>query len=69
MGSYIPASLLVREELKSVDNRPARQAQFHSQMRQVHDIETAKAPVEAQRSGRTRCFAGCPCRRRLTGHT
>jgi hypothetical protein len=45
IGINYPASLLVREELKSVDNRPARRRQFLAQIGGVKDIETAKALI------------------------
>lgn len=45
LGINFPASLLVREELKSVDNRPARRRQFLEQIGGVIDIESAKALI------------------------
>jgi hypothetical protein len=40
-----PASLLIRQQLKSVENRPERRKQFLARMGTVKDIETAKALI------------------------
>jgi hypothetical protein len=45
IGINYPASLLVRDELKSDDNRPARRRQFLAQIGGVKDIESAKALI------------------------
>jgi len=45
IGINYPASLLIREELKSVDNRPARRRQFLARIGGVKDIESAKALI------------------------
>ena len=45
LGINYPASLLVRGELQSVDNRPARRVQFMAQIGGVHDIATSKALI------------------------
>ena len=45
IGINYPASILVRDELKSVDNRPARRRQFLAQIGGVTDIESAKALI------------------------
>jgi hypothetical protein len=45
LGINFPASLYVRDQLQSVDNRPARRTQFLEQIGGVHDIATAKALV------------------------
>lgn len=45
LGINYPASLLIRGELQSVDNRPARRVQFMAQIGGVHDIATSKALI------------------------
>ena len=40
-----PASLLIRDELGSTDNRPARRVQFMAGIGGVRDIESAKALI------------------------
>jgi len=45
LGINFPAALYVRDQLQSVDNRPARRTQFLAQIGGVHDIATAKALV------------------------
>lgn len=45
LGINYPASLLIREELQSQDNRPARRRQFLAQIGGVTDIESAKALI------------------------
>lgn len=42
LGINYPASLQIREDLKAVENRPARRRQFNEKIAQVKDIETAK---------------------------
>lgn len=42
LGVNYPASLLIQQELKALENRPARRAQFLSYMNTVDDIESAK---------------------------
>jgi hypothetical protein len=42
MGINFPASLQVREDLQSTDNRPARRHQFKQLLPGVNDMETAK---------------------------
>lgn len=42
LGINFPASLLVRDQLKSRDNRPARRQQFLARIDGVDDIESAK---------------------------
>jgi hypothetical protein len=42
LGVNYPASLLIQQELKALENRPARRAQFLSYMGTVDDIESAK---------------------------
>ncbi len=45
LGINYPASFLIRDELKSADNRPARKRQFLAQIGAVKDIESAKALI------------------------
>lgn len=45
MGINYPASLQVRADLQSTDNRPARRQQFHALLPGVTDVETAKAVI------------------------
>ena len=45
LGINYPASLLVREQLQSVDNRPARRVQFMAQIGGVDDIASSKALI------------------------
>jgi hypothetical protein len=42
MGINYPASLQVRSDLESTDNRPARQQQFKQLLPGANDIESAK---------------------------
>ena len=45
MGINYPASLQVRSDLQSTDNRPARRQQFNQLLPGVNDVETAKAVI------------------------
>ncbi len=45
MGINYPASLQVREDLQSTDNRPARRRQFKELLPGVTDLETAKRVI------------------------
>jgi hypothetical protein len=45
MGINFPASLQVREDLQSTDNRPARRRQFGQLLPDVNDIESAKRTI------------------------
>jgi hypothetical protein len=45
MGINYPASLQVREDLQSTDNRPARREQFKQLLPGVNDVETAKSVI------------------------
>ncbi len=45
MGINYPASLQVRSDLQSTDNRPARREQFKQLLPGVNDVETAKAVI------------------------
>ena len=45
MGINYPASLQVREDLQSTDNRPARRRQFKELLPGVTDLETAKSVI------------------------
>ena len=45
MGINYPASLQVREDLKSTDNRPARRRQFQKLLPGVVDLATARAAI------------------------
>jgi hypothetical protein len=45
LGMNYPASLQIREDLKSADNRPARKRQLVAQIGSVNDIESAKALI------------------------
>ena len=45
MGINYPASLQVRADLLSQDNRPARRRQFKELLSGVNDVETAKAVI------------------------
>ena len=45
MGMNYPASLQVRSDLQSTDNRPARRQQFNQLLPGVHDVETAKTVI------------------------
>ena len=45
MGINFPASLQVRDDLQSTDNRPARRRQFKQLLPGVTDVETAKAVI------------------------
>jgi hypothetical protein len=45
MGINYPASLQVRSDLQSTDNRPARRRQFKQLLPGVTDLETAKAVI------------------------
>jgi hypothetical protein len=45
MGINFPASLQVREDLQSTDNRPARRQQFKQLLPGVNDVETAKSVI------------------------
>lgn len=45
MGINYPASLQVRNDLQSNDNRPARRRQFKQLLPGVNDVETAKAVI------------------------
>ena len=45
MGINFPASIQVREDLGSTDNRPARHVQFEELLPGVVDVETAKAVI------------------------
>ena len=45
MGFNYPASLQVRADLQSTDNRPARRQQFHALLPGVIDVETAKTVI------------------------
>ncbi|MDD2321124.1 MAG: hypothetical protein PHO83_13850 [Geobacteraceae bacterium] len=45
MGINYPASLQVRNDLQSTDNRPARRQQFKQLLPDVNDVESAKAVI------------------------
>jgi hypothetical protein len=45
LGINFPASLQIRADLQSTDNRPARRTQFLAQIGGVNDIESAKALI------------------------
>ena len=45
MGFNYPASLQVRADLQSTDNRPARRQQFNALLPGVIDVETAKTVI------------------------
>jgi len=45
MGINYPASLQVRDDLQSTDNRPARRRQFKQLLPGVNDLETAKSVI------------------------
>jgi len=45
MGINYPASLQVRDDLQSTDNRPARRRQFSQLLPGVNDVETAKTVI------------------------
>ena len=45
MGINYPASLQVRQDLQSTDNRPARRVQFAQQLPKVVDLAGAKATI------------------------
>lgn len=45
LGINFPASQVVRSELESVDNRPARRPQFMARIGGVHDVQSAKALI------------------------
>ena len=45
MGINYPASLQVREDLQSTDNRPARRVQFKKLLPQVNNVERAKRVI------------------------
>jgi hypothetical protein len=45
MGINFPASLQVRSDLQSTDNRPARRQQFKQLLPGVHDVENAKTVI------------------------
>jgi hypothetical protein len=45
LGINLPASTLIRDELKAVDNRPQRRVQFLERIGGVHDIASAKALI------------------------
>ena len=45
MGINYPASLQVRSDLQSTDNRPARRQQFKQLLPGVNDVETATAVI------------------------
>ncbi len=45
MGINFPASLQVREDLGSTDNRPARRRQFQQLLPGVNGIQAAKAVI------------------------
>ncbi len=45
MGINYPASLQVRNDLQSTDNRPARRQQFKQLLPGVNDVESAKAVI------------------------
>lgn len=45
LGVNFPVSQLIRDELKAVENRPARRTQFLAQIDDVNDIESAKALI------------------------
>jgi hypothetical protein len=45
MGINYPASLQVRSDLQSTDNRPARRRQFQQLLPGVNDVETAKTVI------------------------
>jgi hypothetical protein len=45
MGINYPASLQVRTDLQSTDNRPARRVQFKQLLPGVNDVESAKAVI------------------------
>ena len=45
MGINYPASLQVRSDLQSTDNRPARRQQFKQLLPGVNDLETAKTVI------------------------
>ena len=45
LGINYPASLLVRAQLQSVDNRPARRVQFMARIGGVHDVASSKALI------------------------
>jgi hypothetical protein len=45
MGINYPASLQVRQDLQSTDNRPARRRQFKALLPGVTDLETAKSVI------------------------
>jgi hypothetical protein len=45
LGINFPASLQVRDDLQSTDNRPARRVQFRQGIGTVNNIETAKALI------------------------
>jgi hypothetical protein len=45
MGINYPASLQIRNDLLSTDNRPARRQQFNQLLPGVNDVETAKAVI------------------------
>jgi hypothetical protein len=42
LGINYPASILIRNDLKAVENRPARRRQFKEKIAQVKDIQSAK---------------------------
>ena len=50
MGINYPASLQVRSDLQSTDNRPARRRQFKQLLPGVTDLETAKSVITYHRS-------------------
>jgi ABC-type branched-subunit amino acid transport system substrate-binding protein len=45
LGINFPVSYLIRDELKSIEDRPARRRQFLAQIANVNDIESAKALI------------------------
>src|SRR4029434_1593983 len=45
MGMNYPASLQVRSDLQSTDNRPARRQQFNALLPGVIDVETPKTVI------------------------
>jgi len=45
LGFNMPASVQIREDLQSVDNRPQRRVQFLAGIPSVRDVETAKALI------------------------
>lgn len=45
MGINYPASLQVRDDLQSNDNRPARRVQFKKLLPKVHNVETARRVI------------------------